>query len=319
MTLGDLNDVRDLIEALPFGVAVYDEQRRLQFANTAIPTMLGFPPGAFRRGSRMIEHARVLAYRGLYGPGDPEKQAHEITAVEIRGHQLVSRRQPDGRTFAFHYMPIEPGAMMVCVIDTSNFVAARDEAERLVARVHAALSGMRIGLAVFAPNRTLVLLNRCFTELLGIPPNAIPVGSPLAKVLQELQDRNDFAGRDGELFLAAQGALDRSRPSSFRRERASGQTIDVQSDPLPDGGFTLAIADISPLARAEAEANRRAALLDSILRQVPHGICVYGPDRRVTMVNAAYATIMAGAAIQVGERHQDIVARRAEAGEDRLR
>lgn len=71
----------------------------------------------------------------------------------------------------------------------------------------------------------------------------------------------------------------------------------------------------SRLARAEDEARQRARLLDSILEAIPHGICVYSPARRVAMFNASYAQIMAGAPLQVGEHVEDIIRRRAEAGE----
>ena len=74
----------------------------------------------------------------------------------------------------------------------------------------------------------------------------------------------------------------------MRRLRADGQVIDIVSDPLPDGGWTLTVTDISPLVRAEDEARRRAALLHSILEAFPHGVCVYGADRRVAMFNRAY-------------------------------
>ena len=46
---------------------------------------------------------------------------------------------------------------------------------------------------------------------------------------------------------------------------------------------------------------RGISLLDTILAEVPHGICVYGPDRRVRMFNRAYTEVMAGAPLAVGD------------------
>ena len=65
--------------------------------------------------------------------------------------------------------------------------------------------------------------------------------------------------------------------------------IDVISDPLPDGGWTMAMTDVTPLASAEDEASRRARALDAILEAIPHGVCVYGADLRVTMFNRTYS------------------------------
>jgi len=61
----------------------------------------------------------------------------------------------------------------------------------------------------------------------------------------------------------------------------------VVSVPLPDGGWTISFAGITPRARAEEEAMRRALLLDTILAALPHGICGYGADHRIT--NRSYS------------------------------
>ena len=77
----------------------------------------------------------------------------------------------------------------------------------------------------------------------------------------------------------------------------------------------MAVTDISALAGAEDDARRRATLLSSILDAVPHGVCVYGPDRRVAMFNRAYTDVMAGAPLDVGDHVNDVIRRRAAAGE----
>ena len=134
-------------------------------------------------------------------------------------------------------------------------------------------------------------------------------------MLQALQSREDYDAMEGNLFLASELAQDRSRPAAFRRTRVNGQVIDVQSEPLPDGGWAMTVSDITPLAQAEDDANRRAGLLDSILRQVPHGIAVYGADRRLTMLNDAYLRLMSGTPVAVGDLLDDVLLRRAKDGE----
>jgi signal transduction histidine kinase len=70
-----------------------------------------------------------------------------------------------------------------------------------------------------------------------------------------------------------------------------------------------------PLPPAEQEAYRRATLLQSILEAFPHGVCVYGADHRVAMFNRAYAEVMEGAPLNVGDRLEDVIRQRASAGE----
>jgi len=84
---------------------------------------------------------------------------------------------------------------------------------------------------------------------------------------------------------------------------------------MPDGGWIMTMSGASALAQAEDEARRRAALLDSIVQHIPHGIAVYGPDRHLTMVNASYRVIMDGAPVEIGDALEDITRRRSESGE----
>ena len=310
-----LHESRAILEAMPVGLVIYDEDRRLVLANRTYYEALGLPPDTFRPASALADNLLLVAYRGVFGPGDPVEQAATVAALDLSVPRRVRRRHPDGRTFEAQYVPLGGGAHMVCIVDTTSLVAMRDEAETAVSRIHMAMAGLRIGLAVFGPDRRLGLHNRRFTELLGLSGPTLAPGTSFSDVLHLMQAREEYAGFEGDLFLAGQLALDRARPASFRRMRANGQVIDVQSDPLPDGGWTMTVSDISALARAEDEARRRAGMLDSIVHHIPHGIAVYGADRRVTMLNAKYQEVMDGAPISVGEALADVIRRRAEAGE----
>jgi signal transduction histidine kinase len=81
---------------------------------------------------------------------------------------------------------------------------------------------------------------------------------------------------------------------------------------------TTAVNSNGAAARQAADAAdplARADLLTSILDNVPHGICVYGPDRRVTMFNRTYVEVMQGAPVAIGDHLEAVIRRRAEAGE----
>jgi signal transduction histidine kinase len=140
-------------------------------------------------------------------------------------------------------------------------------------------------------------------------------GIGFAGLLDLMAAGDEFSGADGAAFIAIQRTADRSHPVTARRIRGNGQVIDITSDPLPDGGWTMVVTDITPLAHAEDEASRRARALDAILEAIPHGVCVYGADHRVTMFNRTYLRAMSGAPLAVGDHRLDVIRRRAEAGE----
>jgi signal transduction histidine kinase len=183
------------------------------------------------------------------------------------------------------------------------------EAEEALGRVNAALATLRTGLAAFGPDGTLLFANPRFDELFGRALAYAP------DVADRMRTRQGFAEPGAATFTAARHEADRSGLSAMRRIRGDGMVIDIVSDPLPDGGWALTVTDVSALARVEDDAGRRAALLHSILEAVPHGVCVYGPDRRVTMFNRAYTQVMADAPLSIGDHLEEVIRRRAAAGE----
>jgi signal transduction histidine kinase len=182
-------------------------------------------------------------------------------------------------------------------------------------KVVATLATLRTGVAAFAPDRMLLFSNPRFAELLGLPAERLQPGMGFGDLLKLMAARDEFSGQDGGAFIAAERDADRSGHRTVRHICASGQVIDVSSDPLPNGSWTMAVTDISPLAGAEGEARRRAAILHSILDAIPHGVCVYGEDHRVTMFNRAYTQVMAGAPLNVGDHLETVIRHRAETGE----
>ena len=82
-----------------------------------------------------------------------------------------------------------------------------------------------------------------------------------------------------------------------------GRTLEIISDPMPDGGFVIALSDITALARAEAEAKQRAPIQAVMLDTIRHGITLFGPDRRLIAVNRLAAGAQRRAGARFRARH----------------
>ena len=304
-----------VLEALPVGIAIVDAEQRIVLFNAAYCESLDLPPNSFPRGMTVADALRMSAYRGVFGPGDPESQVASMLGHDRTRAGKLRRRTFNGRTFDVLQAPLPQGGYAVCVFETTALVAAGLESEREIGHLRSSLGVARAGIAAFGRNGTLLFRNARFGALLGVPQDRLTIGLQFADLLELMAERDELASLEGATFIAAQRDMDRSRPSEMRRVRTNGQVIDIASDPLPDGGWTMTVSDVSALARAEDEARRRVTLLQSILDAFPHGVCVYGADRRASMFNRAYTEVMAGAPLAVGDHLHDIIRRRAAAGE----
>ena len=307
--------LRDTLDRLPVGIVLYDAERRLIWANATYGRMAGVNPQILRPGRTLEEIVRDFAKAGAYGPGDPEAEVAAVLAIDRTRPFRRTRRMPDGRSIDVRYEPMPDGSHVICALDVTPLIQAEAEARARALELDMVLSRLRSGVCVFGGDRSVRLCNSRYTELLGLPVDSVRPGTTLAAVLQLLRDRGEFASLDADRYVAEVLARDRSRPNHLRRVRPNGAVLDIVSDPLPDGGFMITVTDITALARAEDEARARAAMLDAILDNLPHGVAVYDRSRSVTMFNRAYAEIMRGAPIAIGDTLEAVIRRRAAAGE----
>jgi len=299
-----------VISTIPFGLAVVDRSRRIVLMNAAFHTSLDLDPGRFSPGSKVEDVVRAVAVRD--GLGDPEAHARAVLAADRTRHGRLVRRTFAGRSFDIFNTPLSDGGYILSSVEITEALAARADAERALGQTVTSLAGLRIGVAIFDPRGALLLSNPRFAELTGLPPERLTPGFPFRRMLNLIGIRKEYEDRLG----AFSGEDLRDRQWTTLRHGGTDRLIDIMYQPLPaGGGWTVSVSDTTPLATAEGEAQRRAHLLDSVLLAVPHGICVYGPDRRVAMVNQTYLDVMAGTPLGIGDHLADVVRRRAEAGE----
>lgn len=171
------------------------------------------------------------------------------------------------------------------------------------------LDSLPIGVAVFAADARLLFANPRFFALL-----CLHEPQPILADLDELLATVRRESVEAAALLAGQFVPNPSGVASVRW--AHGDTvIDIASAAMADGGRSVTLADVSALAAAEREASGQAAALRAVLEAVPHGICVYGPDRRVRQLNRTYRVVMQGAPVEVGDHLEDVIRRRTAAGE----
>ncbi len=308
-------DAQAVLDALPFGLTVSDAAHRFVYANPAFWQVLGAGQSACPYGSPVAELFRLAAYRGLYGPGDPEAQAAASAALDRSRPSRRQYRSADGsRTIDVISQPLPGGGFLTMGVDVTGPARAREEA---VARARAAegtLARLSSGIGLFDAGMRLLLLNPAYEALCGLSPGALRPGLTHRDVLAAMAAMGELGPAEAE-EIAERMEADPGRAATRQRRRPSGEVLRYRVQPMPDGGQLVEIDEITALRHAQDEASRRAALLDGVLSALPQGVCVYSPDRRVTLTNPAYARIMEGSPVAIGETLAEVVGRRVAAGE----
>ncbi len=153
-----------------------------------------------------------------------------------------------------------------------------------------ALNNMARGLAVFDDDRRLVVCNRHFAEIYGLPDSLARPGTPYADIDRYLRDHDDRSAQaDGEntWIETHVSKLARGETVSYDRHLGNGQSVRTFSYPLSDGGWV----DIHELVGERRKDEQRIAWLakndpltevgnplyfgeemENALRQLPRGV-----------------------------------------------
>ncbi|NGM19346.1 PAS domain-containing protein [Roseomonas stagni] len=123
-------------------------------------------------------------------------------------------------------------------------------------RFEAALDNMLQGLCLYDRADQLVVVNRRYHEILGLPPGLLQPGISHAEQLSIEQAAGLHAGRDLQEMLEARIALVDAQDGPARAEifTEDRRRLDVAAQRLPTGGCVVTVMDVTAERAAEARA-----------------------------------------------------------------
>ena len=126
-----------------------------------------------------------------------------------------------------------------------------------------ALDQMEQGITVFDPDFRLTCWNRQYRALLALPDEMGQVGVSLDRILRFLVQRGDIAQDEMLSTLNRLTTFDRPWRLALR---TSGRTLELRSNPMPDGGIVATYADISAQVEADLALKRANESLEQRVR-----------------------------------------------------
>jgi signal transduction histidine kinase len=265
--------LREAIESLPGGFALFDRDERLVLCNSAYAQV--FPgldhelrPGiAFERLLRKAVQADCIDHEG----GGAEKWISERLAAFRFPTRAIETRTRDGRCHRIAERRTADGGVVAIATDITALRRRETELERLGAELQqknrmldVALGNMAQGLAMFDGEQRLVVANQRFLELLDLPPELGRPGVELAEVVRVSAERRRSPASDIEELVRHRLEMARHRGELWHREvHVDGRVIEVFHRPIASGGSVATYDDVSDEHYAELqllEAKERAEI-----------------------------------------------------------
>ncbi|MFN2100919.1 PAS-domain containing protein [Altererythrobacter sp. MF3-039] len=261
---------RSMLDQLSIGVAQFDEQRRLTFANQPYRRIFSLPHGA------VSEHAsfeQVLLTARDHGR-TPEVRDFPSWRAEHSEWFLTDNSHEeawplsDGTHLRIVAQPMPDGGLVMIAEDRTEQLSLSATRDTLLRTRTATFDNLYEALAVFAPGGNLELWNRGFASAWSLDPEVLdshPSAEALiGKIAPHLADKSE-ADAIGEVVRAA--TLDRKR-SGGQVVLDDGRVLQYAGVPLPDGNGMLTALDVTDSRKAEdalRERNRALEEADAVM------------------------------------------------------
>jgi len=191
---------------------------------------------------------------------------HQVAALETQLFVQVTP-EPGGFTADGHWLSwivlifgLLLSAGMAFIIQASGRHARDLQIKNL--QFDAALNNMVQGLLMYDPAGQLIISNRRFAEIYGMPwekwspaclGTTVREGIMLADNLANVTTKNPT-----QLVVEIQSILSRRKPGAFIIERSDGRTYASTNAPMADGGYVVTLDDITEARRSEEKISHLA-------------------------------------------------------------
>ncbi|MCZ4306742.1 PAS-domain containing protein [Zoogloeaceae bacterium G21618-S1] len=291
-------DLQTILDHLPQGISVFDDQLRLRRWNRVVLDVLDLPESAVYEGVPFEDLIMFPALRGEYGPGDPVElvKARKALALQFRPHRF-ERTRPNGRTHLVEGMPMVRDGETVGFVASYTDISDRKQAEGVLQAKHDVLQtlvdNIPSGVTVFDAKLDMVLHNDEVLKLVGFP-KALAIKQPhFSEVIRYNAEHGEYGEVDVEAKVAEMLELAR-HPTyhAMERTRPDGTVLEVRGAPLPGGGFVSVYTDVTERRRMESALKRRSAYLQAVLAQLPQGISVFDEHLRLKHWNDKFVDVL---------------------------
>ncbi|MBK6568184.1 PAS-domain containing protein [Candidatus Aalborgicola defluviihabitans] len=225
-------------------------------------------------------HAKRLAFNLeiTLSNGTP-KPAHMV----VRGAPLTGRGGIVGIAGTFQ--------------DITQSKHIESEREEVITQMQALLDALPQGVSVIDRELKLILWNRRFFEILGLPQNMVYRYASFENLLLYNAMRGEYGPGDPQQHV--KDLVDRARafqPHRFERPQTGGRTVLVEGFPFRFGGevsgFVTTYTDITERKQTEDQLTRQRDVMKTVIDNFPGAISLFDADLRMAACNAQFKTLL---------------------------
>ena len=244
------------LETMPYGFSIWDEEHRLVLWNERYAQIYTMPVESIYAGMSLLEICELTVGSGNH-PGTTPAELHASYGERLRENRDPARigrydKAIRGRSIRSSYQRIPNLGWVVTHADVTEDREREQELERQKIRLEAAVNNMSQGLCMFDADHRLVICNRNYATLYGLPAEVVKPGTSIEQILRHRVEHGIHPAGDRQAYLASRLALvDQGKQDADTVELQDGRIISVIHHPMADGGWVSTHQDVTEQRRIE--------------------------------------------------------------------
>jgi PAS domain S-box-containing protein len=254
---------QDAIEHIPASIMLCDPEDRLVICNSVTRRFFPHVEHLLVPGTPFETIVQAQAESGFLpeARGRVDEWVRDRMARHRRGDADMTRRYDDGRWGRIIERRTADGGIIGIRLDVTELKTQEEEVARQSALLQATLESISQGLSAYGPDLNLIVMNRQFREMIGLPEELGRPGMRFEDLIRFNARRGEYGPCDEEAILAERLEMIR-HPHVLERTRQNGSVLEIRGHPMPGGGFVTTYTDITQHKRHEQELAAHAKELE---------------------------------------------------------
>jgi signal transduction histidine kinase len=311
------------LDGIAAGLSIWTSDFKLIHWNRPFVSIYNLNPAEVQQGISLEKIARQIVGADPH----PDRSAAELyrlyrerLATDTE-HSTVST---DGKLSSKRIITVKrtelPGIGWVILHEDVTKSRKRDRAaSEYAVRLEAAVAHMTEGLCMFDSDRRLVISNRAYAEIYGLPEELVAPGTDHANIVAyRLAHGTEPFDPDNDFQKRYEVLIKQLKPVSEIVQLGNGRIIRIAHQSLPIGGWVATHLDITEQKVRERQLTLHNIQMDAAINNTPQGLCMFDQDKRLIVSNRLYATMyhIAPEELHPGMSLEEIVALRLARGNE---